>query len=283
MGITLLGFIGIVVFAILGYFRGMYRILAAFISFFLAAIFAKTFSFLILWPVSRCGFIPKSLVPLAGQFIAGIILFILFYFVAGCFIRIREQGRVKLKQPRMSDWEHAGGSILGAAWGLFLVVLILTGLHLIGNVEEALVQPISAEGGRTSTKTKKAPEDNFVTARNQIDKSLFGVIVKKTDPMDVRIKEIFSDLTTVVSDPTLYKEFQNHPDIARFTNDPRIRALSEDKEIQGLLQEKRYFELLDNQKIASLVKDEGLSRELKNVDLGKILKEVMEKSSGMVQ
>jgi len=282
MIVTLLGFVVVVVFAILGYFRGIYRILATFISFFLAAILAKTFSILLLWPVSESGIIPKSLVPLAGQIIAGIILFILFYFVAGRILKIREARREKAGKPRMATGERISGALFGTAWGLFLFLFILTGIHLIGNVEEVLIQPPKSEM-EEEIEAPTSSDGKFVTAKEQIEASLFGPIVKKTDPVDEKIKGIFQDLTIVVNNPLLYENFKNHPDIERFTNDPRILALSRDEQIQRQLQERRYFELLDNPQITSLLNDEALISELKNVDLGEILKEVIEKNSGTLK
>ncbi len=279
MTVTLLGFVAVVVFATLGYSRGIYRILATFISFFLAAILAKTFSLLLLGLVSGSGIIPKSLVPLAGQIIAGIILFILFYFVAGRILKIREARREKLKKPRMATGERISGALLGTAWGLFLFLFILTGIHLIGNVEEVLTQPPKSKM-EEEIKTQPSSEGKFVTAKKQIEASAFGLIVKKADPVDEKIKGIFQNLTIVVNDPRLYENFKNHPDIERFTKDPRILALAKDEQIQRQLRERQYFELLDNPKIASLLNDEALISELKKVDLEKILKEVIEKNSG---
>ncbi len=282
MIVTLLGFVAVVVFAILGYSRGIYRILATFISFFLAAILAKTFSLLLLGLVSESGIIPKSLVPLAGQIIAGIILFIFFCFLAGRILKIRVARREKSGKPRMATGERISGALFGTAWGLFLFLFILTGIHLIGNVEEVLIQPPKSEM-EEEIKAPTASDGKFVTAKKQIEASVFGPIVKKTDPVDEKIKGIFQNLTIVVNDPRLYENFKNHPDIERFTNDPRIQALSRDEQIQRQLQERRYFELLDNPKITSLLNDEALISELKNVDLGKILEEVIEQNSGTLK
>ncbi len=278
MTVTLSGFIVVVVFAILGYFRGIYRILATFISFFLAAMLAKTFSSLLLSPVSQSGIIPKSLVPLAGQIIAGIILFILFHFVAGRILKMREARREKLEKPRMATGERISGALFGTAWGLFLFLFILTGIHLIGNVEEVLIQPPKSKM-EEEIKAQTFSEGKFVTAKEQIEASVFGPIVKKTDPVDEKIKGIFENLTTVVNDSRLYEYFKNHPDIERFTNDPRLLALSKDEQIQRQLQERQYFELLDNPKIASLLNDAALISDLKNVDLREILREVIENKS----
>ncbi len=158
----------------------------------------------------------------------------------------------------------------------------MTGIHLIGNVEEALIQtPSSTMEEETEAQTPS--EGKFVTAKDHIEASFFGSIVKKIDPVDEKIKEIFQNLTTVVNDPRLYENFKNHPDIERFTADPRILALSTDEQILHQLNEQLYFELLDNPKIASLLNDEAFISELKNIDLGEILEEVMEKNSGTLE
>lgn len=82
MLITLIGFGVVAGIAFVGYSRGLYRILAAFISFLLAGLLAKVSSGLVEWPVRLSEKVPETLVPLASQLLAGILLFLLFYLLA---------------------------------------------------------------------------------------------------------------------------------------------------------------------------------------------------------
>lgn len=304
MDVTACGVIALVLFGMLGYFRGVCRIAAAFAAFFLAALLAKPASPPLLWLAERGHAVPQALAPLAGQVVAGLLLFPLLYGVAELLLRKREERRERSDRPRIALWERIGGAVLGTAWGLFLVVFVLVGLHLIGNVEGALNPPPrpapekaktpaasspasarqvtaaveKAPPPRTPASSPKAPapaERKFVVLKKQIEGSVFGAVVRKASPASDKVAGTFQDLSIMVNTPALYDEFKRHPAIARFAADPRIRALSEDPQIQRQLQNKQYYDLLGNENIAALLKDKALVSDLQSVNLSAILQEVL--------
>ena len=300
MHITLLGAVAILLFAIHGHSQGFYKTAASFASLFLAALFAKPFSPLLVGLLSRSHIVPQALIPLSGLLLAGLLLFLVINFCAGRVLRNREAAREHSAQPRMARWERFGGSVLGAAWGFFLVSFVLVGFHLIGNVEEVLEHPSQPVPGKKKDLVTVSPEraitapapvatapvaitqtpaeGRFLKLKHQIEGSAFGYVVRRTDPAGDRITGVFRDLKTVVSNPDLYREFTHHPVIARFSKNPKVLALSNDMQIRAQLQNGQYYELLDNTRIASLLKDDALVSELKNIDIGKILQEVIEKA-----
>jgi hypothetical protein len=98
--------------------------------------------------VVRSHAVPQSLAPLAGQLLAGLLLFLLFNFCAGYLLRKHEERRAQLQQPRKALWERIAGAVLGTAWGAFLVIFVLIGIHLIGSVEDVLTQPPRLSSGK---------------------------------------------------------------------------------------------------------------------------------------
>ena len=288
--ITLIGFVVVILLGAFGYKRGLFRILAAFGSFLLASVSAKPCSVLLLGLVGMSGQVPKALVPLTAQLLAGLLFFFLLSFLTGRILDNRDEVREQLNETLMADWERFGGAVLGTAWGVFLVVFTLTGLHMVGAVEEALVQTpaAAAREGRWAAATvtsyvnemeeaqrEPLPAAKLGELKEQIDYSAFGVLVRKADPVDEKVKDIFRNLALVVGDPQLYERFKHHQVIARFTGDPRILALSEDMEIQGQLRAGQYYRLLDNGKIAALLNDRDLYRQLEGVEIAAILQEVI--------
>ena len=287
--ITLSGFVVVILLGAFGYKRGLFRILAAFGSFLLASVAAKPCSVLLLGLVGMSGQVPRALVPLTARLLAGLLFFFLLSFLTGRILDNRDEVREQLNETLMADWERFGGAVLGTAWGVFLVVFTLTGLHMAGTVEEALLQAPAAaarEGRWSATVTsyvnemEEAQQEPLRAAKlgelkEQIDSSAFGVLVRKTDPVDEKVKDIFRNLALVVGDPQLYERFKHHQVIARFTGDPRILALSEDMEIQGQLRAGQYYRLLDNGKIAALLNDRDLYRQLEDVEIAAILQEVI--------
>jgi len=317
MNITLFACIALLLFAMNGCRLGIYRMVAALASFFLASLLAKPFSPVFVWLLLRSSLLPLALVPLSGLLLAGLFLFLLFDFCAGHVLRKREAARKQSERPPVARWERIGGAVLGTAWGAFLVVFVLIGVHLIGNVEEVMapppappvpaqrqevavvspVQALSAEAPVQISPVQTPPaqtplaqtppaqkaqtpaEAPFVALKNQIEKSVLGGLVQKTDPVGEPVKEIFRDLKTVSSNHDLYEAFTHHPAIERFTKDPRMLALSQDKHIQAQLQNRQYFELLNNPKIAALLTDDAFVKEISGIDIGKVLEEVIGKSS----
>ncbi|MEW6365646.1 MAG: hypothetical protein AB1714_13540 [Acidobacteriota bacterium] len=281
MLITLIGLAVIVLFGIVGVFRGVLRILAAFASLALAALLARPVSFLFEWAVAGSDMVPLALVPIAALLGTAIILFLIFLIVAELLIRRRERQREESDLPKMESWERWLGGGLGAIWGFVLVLLTLTGLHVVGIVEEVVTagppQPVDDRvATRSQAGAPKEADDPFVQLKDEIESSAFGAAVVKASPVDERVQGVFQDLITVVSDPVLFEKFQSDPDIARFAEDPRILAVAQDEEIQEKIRAQSYYELLDNEKIAALLQEKDLYAELSKVDLGRILREVIE-------
>jgi hypothetical protein len=274
---TLSGFAFGLLFAGIGYFRGLIKMLAALFCFALAAVLAKPFSYLILWLVTWTHMIPKSLVPIVGQLFSGILLFVLISYFGERFISPRKDADApeQADKPAMMSWERYAGAILGGAWGVFLGLFILIGVHLIGNVEEAL-STLHEELSPEEVNQQIIPPGIFTNLKKEIEASSLGPIVKTSDPVEGKVAIVFHDLAIVVNNPNLLERFKTHPDILRFANDPRMHELANDQEIERFLQARQYYELLDNEKIAALLNDENLLKELKKLDISSILKEVME-------
>ena len=288
MLITFLGLAVIVLFAIVGVFRGVLRILAAFASLALAALLAKPMSLMFRWAVEGTDMVPLALVPLAALLATAILLFLVFLILGEYLIRRRERQREEIDLPKMETWERWFGGGLGAIWGFVLVLLTLTGLQVAGIAEEtfttAPAHPVDEyrtwEQQRTSTETQErtqTPQGPFVQLKDEIEASAFGPVVERASPVDEEVRETFRDLVIVVSDPVLLEEFQSHPAIARFTQDPRILALAQDEQIAEKIRALRYYELLDDERIAALLQEKDLYEELSKVDLRAILREIVQK------
>jgi uncharacterized membrane protein required for colicin V production len=298
MQITLFVLIGIAVFGMLGYERGLFKILCAFLSFLLAAALAKPLSLPLAALAAKSHLVPLTLAPLAALLAAGLILFGL---LAGCstlLLNRFEAWRERSDRARVALWERLGGAALGLTWGGFLVALVLTGIHVIGAVEEALDVPAEAAPAKAGAPASAAsarraptasgkvrtpvqapqpppPDPAFVALKKKIEASAFGAWVKKADPVGDSAAETCRNLTLVVNTPSLYSVFLRHPSITRLTDDPRVRALSEDGQIRQQLSDKRYADLLNNGQIAALLGDRAFLAELKATDIKAVLREVL--------
>lgn len=271
----------VLLFIFIGYRRGILRILALIGALLLAGLAAIPLGAQLLPLVQRAGFIPRALMPIAAPLAAGLVVFIVLSCVASWLLSRRELGREAQKLPRLEPWEKLGGAVLGGLWGCTLVMLVVTGLHLLGRVDEELAQA-TGEAERPeaaqSTPSEAAPRNAYQQINRQIDASPLATVIQQVNPSEERIARTFGNLAKVTSDPVLLERFRTHPSIARLTNLPQLKAVAQDPEIQRLLQTRQYYALLDDPKLAALLEDKALVEECRTVDLEAILAEVQLRS-----
>lgn len=289
MSINLLGILLIGLFIVIGFLRGIFRILFAFISLLLSALLAKPFSFLLSWFINKIDLIPLALKPLATIIATALLFFTIFLFVGSFIISYREKRREEEGLPPITIWERAGGAIVGGIWGLFIVLLVLTGIEMIGSVEEAFLKISSQTQEVPKTddflkkdwfqlkKEKKEIGGSFPLLKEKVQDSLFGSLVQKVNPVDEKTIKTIEQLMTVLSDPELLEEFRSNPEISRLTENPKFINVAGDEEILKALNSSDIFSLLNNQKIADLMKDKELISEIKKIDIKRILDEVVNK------
>lgn len=289
MSINLLGILLIGLFIVIGFLRGIFRILFAFISLLLSALLAKPFSFLLSWFINKIDLIPLALKPLATIIATALLFFTIFLFVGLFIISYREKRREEEGLPPITIWERAGGAIIGGIWGLFIVVLVLTGIEMIGSVEEAFLKISSQTQEVPKTddflkkdwfQLKKEKEEiggSFPLLKEKVQDSLFGSLVQKVNPVDEKTIKTIEQFMTVLSDPELLEEFRSYSEISRLTENPKFINVAGDEEIIKALNSSDIFSLLNNQKIADLMKDRELISEIKKIDIERILDEVVNK------
>jgi len=273
MLVTLIGIVTVALFAALGYRRGVLSIVAVLFSLLVAGVLAEPLAGIMRPLVEEMPWIPLTLKSLAALLIAGLILLVFLLVLTSWWLRRREKSRLAANLPVLPQWERIGGILTGALWGLGLFLLVLTGLHLLGTVEESLAR---AQSSRSTPELAKAPEGNYHIAKEQIDASAFAHLVQPAVPIENALTTTLADLTKVAGNPVLLESFQRHPVIARFIRDPRLRALAQDGEIGRLVQARQYYVLLDNAKIAAVLQDKAPFAELRQVEIRKILREVID-------
>ncbi len=270
----------VLLFIFIGYRRGILRILALIGALLLAGLAAIPLGALLLPLVQRAGFIPRALMPVAAPLAAGLVVFIVLSGVASWLLSRRELGREAQKLPRSEPWEKLGGAVLGGLWGCTLVVLVVTGLHLLGRVDQELTLATGETQKAEAAESVPAapPRNAYQQFNQQIDASPLASIVQQVNPSEERISKVFGSLAKVTSDPVLLERFRTHPSIARLTDLPQLKAVAQDPEIQGLLQNRQYYALLDDPKLAALLQDKALVEECRKVDLETVLAEVQQRS-----
>ena len=287
MNITLFACIALLLFAMNGCRLGIYRMVAALASFFLASLLAKPFSPVFVWLLLRSSLLPLALVPLSGLLLAGLFLFLLFDFCAGHVLRKREAARKQSERPPVARWERIGGAVLGTAWGAFLVVFVLIGVHLIGNVEEvmapppappvpaqrqevAAVSPVQALSAEAPVQTPPVQTPRVQTPRVQTPPAQTPPVQKAQTPAKAPFvalknqieKSVLGGLVQItdpVGEPVkeIFRDLKtvssDHDLYEAFTHHPAIERFTKDPRMLALSQDKHIQAQLQNRQYFELL------------------------------
>lgn len=291
--IVLITLVVVLLFAFIGYFRGLLKILLTFVAFFAAAVAGKPLAPMIRPVVDKLDFIPRTLKPLSAFIFMALIVFLVIMIIGEILFMIRSRMRKQAQLPPMESWERIGGMAAGGLWGFCLVMICLVGVSLIGRVSQIVTYPERAasvqrqidSGGELTEEELEAIEETtenapssfsnaFIDWQKDIENSILGPLVRAANPLDDTVRRVMEDLIYILNDPVMFERFRSHPDIVRFTSHPKLMALAEDSEIQIQIQNMELFDLLDNEKIAALLEDKELMAELKTMDFIRVLREV---------
>jgi hypothetical protein len=273
MSVIWISLAAVLLFALLGYSRGVLRIVAFLGSLLLAGLAALPLGALLTPLLQRVGFIPRALVPVSAPLAAGLVVLVVVDSLAKWALRRRARGREAQNLPRVDPWERLAGALLGGLWGCTLVALVLTGLHFLGRVNRELAKAATPPPGEAAQ-----PGTTYQTINTQIDASPLASVVRRINPAEDKVVQIFGSLARVAGDQVLLDRFRRHPAIARLTDLPQLKDAAADVEIQQLLDRRDYYALLDHPKLAALAQDKELVAECRKVDLAAVLTEVQKPS-----
>jgi len=269
MNLFLIGSAAVLLFAFIGFRRGLLRIVAFFVSLMVAGFVASRLSRLALPLCERAHIVPRTLASLGALLTAGLFAFIVLCAFCNWLLHRRERRREAEKLPRLQGWERLSGALFGGLWGAALFVLVLAGLHQLASIQQAL------EKGGLAPDADRKPLINYNTVKDRIEASSLAPVVAAANPHDAKIARIFGDLATVTGDPVLLERFKQHPSIARLIKNPELLHVIQDKEILQLLDQHRHYELLDHPKLAALLDNAELVAACRQVDLDAVLGEVL--------
>lgn len=287
MTIVLLALAFVLIFSLLGYLRGVVRILLVLAAFLLAGILTRYLGGISNMLGGAIPGIPRLLKPLAGQLALAIILFLILYIVCEWILHRREKNRRQKDLPAISYGERLGGMVVGAVWGIFILLVCLVGISIIGKVAGMVDRAAIASDRQTEQAPTQTPAVTegpagvngfFSRMYEQIRLSPMGAIVEAANPLDERVTRAMEDMLQVIREPYLMDRFRRHPDINRFLTNPSFQRLAEDEEIQRLINNGDMYQLLDNEKITQLLGDRELVSQLKSIQIQQVLDDVLERT-----
>jgi hypothetical protein len=138
--------IAMAVLAFVGWLRGAIRLAGAFLALLLSGLLANPFRFLTR-PVVRSLDVPELLVPTSSTFATGLLLFVVFLIGVSHFIK-------KRWGEDLPEWDKPVGSLLGAVWGIILILFTLVGLSTIARADRAMREAVAETELRAQARIK---------------------------------------------------------------------------------------------------------------------------------
>jgi hypothetical protein len=261
MVFLLIGVVLVSLFAIRGWRLGLIRQLLSIIALAIAyavAYFGGKYLIPILRPI---GF-ADQLLAVIGGLIIGVVVYAGLSIVSGILFKRTAHQSVSLLRFGFG----ISGAILGAAFGVFLLLVGAVGIRLVGSI---------AEHELTEKKHKTAVVSPMATRLAKIKRSLSqgpaGAMVEKVDPIPQSVYSILGKVGEVTSDPDSFSRFAENPNIQALSVHPKIVALQNDPEIAKAAEAQDYFTLLRNPKLVEAANDPEVIRLVGTLDLNKAL------------
>jgi hypothetical protein len=256
-----IGAVLVFLFALRGWRLGLVRqalsIVAVAIA-YVAAFFGGKFLIPVLRPL---GF-PDQILTAIGGLIIGVIVYVGLAIVWGVlFKRTAHQSAAILRYSF-----GISGAVLGAAFGVFLLLVGVVGIRLLGSIAEH----------ELSGKKHRSVAPNPVAARlalikRSLSQGPTGAVVEKVDPIPQSVYSVLGKVGQVTSDPDSFARFAENPSVQALSTHPKILALQNDPEIAKAAEAQDFLALLRNRKLVEAANDPEVIRLIGTLDLDKAL------------
>jgi uncharacterized membrane protein required for colicin V production len=251
----------IILFAARGWRLGLVRQalnIVAVVAAYAGAYFGAKFLIPVLRPI---GF-PDQILMGIGGLIAGLVIFVGLSIVwAVLFKRTAHQGSALVRYGF-----GISGAVLGAAFGLFLVLLGAVGIRLLGSIAEH-----ELSGNKRRNAASNPVATRLARIKRSISQGATGAVVAKVDPIPTDVYSLLGKVGEMTSDPESLSRFGDNPNVRALSAHPKIVALQNDPEIAKAVEAQDFLTLLRNPKLVSAANDPEVIRLVGALDLNKAL------------
>lgn len=278
---TALGIAAVLLFAVHGAFRGIFKVLFGITSLILAYPLAEPFGTALMPLLRLDDFPPMFVAPLLaalGGIVAYGLLWLLFFFVTILFHLDRKR----------YGWDKAivmsGGAVLGGLFGA-LIVLIFSWLllimgSLVGNIP-GLSPAAAEEGGKkpaqeSSVKGILLFPARLIAGHNEaFRESALGIFAARLNPAAAKFDTGISIATEVMKNPENMQKLAGYQPVAEILKEGAVKDLMSNPEIQKMAAEGNIYGILNHPATKKMLSDPKIQEALANIDpaeLEKMLK-----------
>jgi hypothetical protein len=282
--LMLIGLVWLLIFALLGYRRGILRWMISLAALLVAGLVAQPLGSI--GAVFVKGALPKLLQPLGGSLVVGLVVFALLDWVLGRPLKRREARREEEGLPKLEAWEKLAGSGFGFFWGLGLMLLIMVGISAAGSsqramrqVDQELQQRQEKPEGWQQLKVIPYQEEGLEKWAGAIEQSPFGATVAYLNPVNEKVQKTLTDLAVVTNDRRLFALFCAQPAVIALRDEPKLQELAQDAEVAQLVRSANYRALMDHPKVLAMAQDPEMVKKFRNFPIDEVLKEIRRSSA----
>lgn len=256
-----LGVVVVILFAIRGWRLGLVRqalSIAAVAAAYAAAFFGGKYLIPFLRPI---GF-PDQILTVIGGLILGAVVYVVISAVSGLLFKRTEHQSAGIVRLGFGF----SGAILGAAFGLFLLLIGAVGIRLLGSIAQ---HELSGKKHRNAASNPVA--SRLARIKQSLSEGPAGAVVEKVDPIPSGVYDLLGKVGEMTSQPESLSRFSENPNVQALSSHPKILALQNDPEIAKAAEEQDFLSLLRNPKLVAAANDPEVIRLVGALDLNKAI------------
>ena len=269
---TLIGIGFVSLFALRGMFRGFFNELFGILSLAAAYLLAIPFGLFLMPFLPDFGLPSMFLEPIAMA-CGGIIAYVTArfeFFLIGILFHLKE----KKKGPK-KNLIRIGGAVLGAAFGLLIVMIISWFVLLMGK----LTAQIPAFNPTVQEGVEQVKDDSLITLparmvdahRKGLEESTLGEVAEETSPVPESVDKGLDVAGEILKDPGKMQKLVEYEPVAEVLQGQIIQGLMEDEEIKAMAAEGDIFGIMNHPKTQEMLNDPEIQETLEGIDMNELL------------
>ena len=212
-------------------------------------------------PVLRPLGFPDKILTIFGAALVGMLIYIGASNVAGLLFKRTSQQSVGLVRLGFGF----SGALLGAAFGIFLVLVCTIAIRLLGSVADAELRPQHGASPPTAAARRLA------ALKHSLESGQTGAFIHQIDPVPEKVYTTLGRVGELAASPQGLERFSNDRQVQHVSAHPKILALRDDPQIAEAVRMGDFMALLRNPNVIAAANDPEVIKLLGGFDLQKAL------------
>jgi hypothetical protein len=218
-------------------------------------------------PVLRPIGFPDRVLSVVGGALLGFGVYVVFAAFSGLVFK-----RTEHQSSRLIRYGFGlSGALLGAVFGLFLVLVSVVGIRVLGSLAEHELTEHSGPGAKSRHVPANPVATRLAEMKVSLEQGAAGTVVEKVDPIPGKVYETLGKVGQIVGNADKMERFIGNPKIRALASNPKIVALQKDPEIAKAAEAQDYMALLRNPRLVEALNDPEVMKLLGTVDFEKAL------------